>query len=165
MNKAEFITDLATKVEEVVAIVSNDPVVAQSGNTVTEYTASVLEVTGVNKVRGANRGFVVINDGLPSEAAYGQDDIGLPKDDNATAINYLASYILGGTLTILGVETDIPPGVIINFELVNARPDLGPFGFFDVKVMKNNGDGTVTPENWRVQYDGLGNPYHAVITE
>ncbi len=163
MTKDEYLADLATKVEEVVGTISNDPVTALSGNTITEYTATVLEITGVNKVRAVNRGFVVINDGLPDEQAFVQDDIGLPKDDNAIAINYLATYILGGTITILGVETIVPAGVIINFELINARPDLGPFGFFDVRVMKNNGDGTVTPEEWRVQYDGNGDPYHAVV--
>ena len=111
MNKTEFIADLGTKVEEVISFEpSADPETAISGNTVTEYTARVLETSGLSKARVTNRAFIVVNDGLAGEQAFTQDDIGLPKDDNVSAINYLATYVLGGTLTILGTETVLPAG-------------------------------------------------------
>jgi hypothetical protein len=90
-----------------------------------------------------------------TEKAWKEKSVALPKDKNALGMTYLAGKVMAGE--------------IYGFKMTEAKPDLGPFSFFVVEVMvvnKDGGgvpDGTATPQNWRVQMDGAGSPFHVVI--
>jgi len=119
------------------------------------YPETVLDEDGVtvlhqmgDPILDASGNQIVIAD-EDAEIAWTDKWVSTPKQDYDDGLAYMVGQVAAGTIT--------------GFEETKRRNDLGAVSFFECTVEKNNGDGTVTPQTWRVRRAPDNSLYHVVV--
>lgn len=181
------VTELLTQLNKDVITVMGDPYVpngADNSGPVKTYKINILQETGLNKALKGTFNYFVLNEGVvagpqvdengdpvldangdqvviaaeDAEQAFAEQALELPKEKNEKGMTFMASKVMDGTIS--------------SFRVVDTKPDLGPFSYFDVEVMENirdeSGDivGFVgTKKLWRVQETADGTATFYVVEE
>lgn len=156
------VAELLAQLEKDVITILGSPYVpngADNSGVVKTYKVNILQETGLNKARKGTFNFFVLNEGAEDEQAFAEQAIGLPKEQNAKGMAFMASKVMDGTISSFELQGD-------------PKSDLGPFSFFDVEVMENIRDenGDIVPwvgkkKLWRVQETADGSATFYVVEQ
>lgn len=145
MTKQELITDIKSKVLKVILIVEEADT-AKNAAGVRMYLANVLEQKGETCV-GANKGFYVVDEGLPTERAYYREQVSRKNVVLDAAIAY-ADSLVPATF----IKTFVQSSTVNEEKL-----------FAEAIAYKDNGDGTCTKSLILIFKNGASPIAHKVL--